>query len=183
MTNYLKHLRVVRAFLVGAVAGVMAIALVACGGGGSGSSAAAAVTATKLGGQVLSSTGAPVAGATVAAAGQSAVTGSDGAYTFTVDAATTSAVVLVKKQGFATNAKQVPIVSGNRTQANITLFADQVSSTFSATAAASIAVGSATVQIPANALKLADGSAYTGAVTIGASYYKAHKPLQAPTRA
>jgi Carboxypeptidase regulatory-like domain len=167
MLSILKPTSMLRMLLLCAVVSVM----VACGGGSSNNPGNPPASATKMTGLVQDIAGAPLAGATVAAAGQSVVTGSDGSYAFSLDAANTTTVVLVKKPGFATTAKEVPIASGTTTQINIKLFADQVKSTFSAVSAASIAVNGATLQIPANALKFADGGNYTGTVVIGASYY------------
>jgi hypothetical protein len=148
----------------------------ACGGGGSSSGGSNSGTtpapaATLVGGMVQDGAGAPLAGATVAANGLSVTTGADGSYTFSLDAATTTTVVLVKKSGFTTSAKEVPVAAGNTTLINMKLFADQVSSTFSANVSNSIPVSGATVTIPASSLKLADGGDYTGTVVIGASYY------------
>jgi Carboxypeptidase regulatory-like domain len=172
MLSIFKPLRTLRVLITSAAA----CALMACGGGGSSSGGTNSGTtpapaATSVGGMVQDGAGAPLAGATVAANGLSVTTGADGSYTFSLDAATTTTVVLVKKSGFTTSAKEVPVAAGNTTLINMKLFADQVSSTFSASAAQSIAVSSATVQIPANALTTAAGVVYTGTVSIGASYY------------
>lgn len=152
-------------------ASAAACALIACGGGGGGGSTTTTLAATALSGKVLDAVGAPLAGATVSAAGASLTTGSDGSYTFSLDPATTSTVVLVKKAGYSTLAKELPVASGSTTQANLQLFADQVSTTFSGASAASVPVNGATVNFTANSIKLADGSDYTGTVSIGASYY------------
>jgi Carboxypeptidase regulatory-like domain len=168
MLSIFKPIHLVRLLFTSALLSI----LVACGGGGSGNNNGnPPAPATKLAGVIQDSAGAPIAGAAVAAAGQNVVTGSDGSYAFSLDAATTATVVLVKKSGFATTAKEAPIGSGRTTQINIKLFADQVSRTFSAASAASIAVNGATLQIPANSLKFADGGDYIGTVVIGASYY------------
>jgi hypothetical protein len=172
MLSIFKPLRTLRVLIASAAA----CALMACGGGGSSSGGGNSGTtpapaATLVGGMVQDGAGAPLAGATVAANGLSVTTGADGSYTFSLDAATTTTVVLVKKSGFTTSAKEVPVAAGNTTLINMKLFADQVSSTFSASATQSIAVSSATVQIPANALTTAAGVVYTGTVSIGASYY------------
>ncbi len=164
--------------LRGLLASVTACALIACGGGGGDSTTTpvipvtAAPAATLVAGKVLGATGTPIAGATISAAGAFLTTGSDGSYTFSLDSATTTTtVVLVKKTGYATTAKEMPIASGTTTQINLQLFANQVSTTFSGVSSASIPVNGATVTIPANAVKLADGGNYTGTVSIGASYY------------
>ena len=150
-------------------AALLASLLVACGGGGS-NPVAPVVKVTAVSGTIRDAAGTPLAGASVTVGASSATTGSDGSYKLDV-AAAQSSVVLVKKTGFTTTAKEVPAVKDRTTQVDVKMFADQVSTTFSATAAASIAVKGATVQIPANALKFADGGDFTGTVGIAASYY------------
>jgi hypothetical protein len=147
-------------------------ALVSCGGSGSaGVDAPPLSQAAYVSGTVQTSAGAPVAGATVSAAGQSAVTGSDGRYKFDASASPNGTVVLVKKTGFTTTAKEAPLAKGSTTQINITLLADQVNTSFSASTPADITVSGANVKIPANAVKTAAGADYTGTVTVAASYY------------
>jgi Carboxypeptidase regulatory-like domain len=120
---------------------------------------------------VINNAGNPVAGALVSAAGQTATTGADGSYKLDASSAGGTTVVLVKKSGFTTAAKEVPVLAANTTRIDIVLFADQVSTTFSAATAANIAVNGAAVQIPANAIQTASGANYTGTVSVGASYY------------
>ncbi len=129
------------------------------------------VLATYVAGTVQNSSGLPLAGAVVSTAGQSVVTGSDGAYKFDASSAAGSIVVLVKKSGFATTAKEVPVVQGRTTQIDVRLFADQVSTAFNTNASANINVTGAKVQIPANAIKTAAGADYAGMVSMAASYY------------
>lgn len=175
--------------LRGLLASLAACTLIACGGGGSDSgisnpggsnppsSPPTVATKTTLTGLVQDAAGVALAGASVSAAGQTLTTANDGSYTFSLDANTTTTVVLVKKSGYATTAKEVPITSGVTTQINIPLFQDQVSTTFSATAASNIPVSSsATVQIQANAMQTAAGTPYTGTVVVGASYYSPDTP-------
>ncbi len=170
MLQLIKPVRMLRGLFACVATGV----LIACGGGGSNSTTSPATTTTAItavSGKVVNAAGAPIAGATVSAAGKLLTTGSDGSYTFNIDPAATSTVVLVKKTGYATTAKELPIASGINTLANLQLFADQVSTTFSATATGSIPVNGATVTIPANVLRLAGSVDYTGTVVINASYY------------
>jgi hypothetical protein len=165
--------RVTRASSLAAAAAAATLLVAACGGGGGGDSSTAPPTpvATTISGTVQSTAGQPVAGASVQAAGQKATTGADGRFSFDVAATETSTVVLVKKTGFATNAKDAPVAAGNTTDITIKLFADQVSTTFSAASGTTLAPNGATVVIPANAIQTAAGAAYTGTVTVGASYY------------
>jgi hypothetical protein len=148
-------------------------ALVACGGGGGSSSVPVTpiASSTFVSGTVQTSAGAAVVGATVSAAGQTAVTGNDGSYKFDASTAGERTVVLVKKSGFTTTAKDVPLTTGKTTQMDFKLLADQVNTTFNSANAASIAVNGASVTLVANAVKLTNGADYTGTVSIGASYY------------
>jgi Carboxypeptidase regulatory-like domain len=183
MLTLIKPLTLLRATALGLAVGT----LMACGGGGGGASPSTATTSTStptstvtsvatpsvtyVSGIVKNSAGNPVAGASVSAAGQTATTGADGSYKLDASSAGENTVVLVKKSGFTTTAKEVPLLAASTTQIDIVLFADQVSTTFSAATAANIAVNGATVQIPANAVQTASGANYTGTVSVGASYY------------
>jgi hypothetical protein len=155
-----------------AAVATISVALISCGGGGGGTAAAPTTPAgpAYVSGKVQTSDGAGLAGAVVSAAGQTAVTGSDGSYKFEAAAGDTT-VILVKKTGYTTTAKEVPLQKGVTTQLDIKLFVDQVSTTFSASAPADITVSGANVKIPANALQTASGTAYNGTVSMAASYY------------
>ena len=150
-----------------------ALTLAACGGGGGGDGATATppASATLLQGKILDASGQPITGATVSSAGVSSQSTADGSYELRPSSSLTSAVLLVKKQGFATAAKEVPVVSGSAITVNLNLLADQLNSTFNASAGLNVAVAGANIQIPANGLQTAAGAAYTGTVSIGASYY------------
>jgi hypothetical protein len=153
--------------------------LSACGGADGGSTTPSSPTTNQasstdpsaLEGVIQTSAGAPIAGALVSSGNQSVTTTSDGAYKFANVSSASSAVVLVKKSGFTTTARDVPLMAGKTTRVDIALFEDQVSTTFSAGVAANVNVSGANVQIPANALKYADGGDFTGTVRISASYY------------
>jgi Carboxypeptidase regulatory-like domain len=155
-----------------AAVAAVSMALISCGGGGGGGTAvpAAPTGPAYVSGKVQTSDGAGLAGAAVLAAGQTAVTGSDGSYKFEAAAGDTT-VILVKKTGYTTTAKEVPLQQGVTTQLDIKLFVDQVSTTFSANAPADITVSGANVKIPANAVQTASGAAYNGTVSMAASYY------------
>jgi hypothetical protein len=73
--------------------------------------------------------------------------------------------VLVRKTVFATNAKDAPVAAGSTTDITtklltIKLFADKVSSTFSAASGTTPAPNGATVVIPAKAIQNAAGARY-----------------------
>ena len=161
--------RLARASSLAAVAATLTVA--ACGGGGSSSPPPATPVVTTIAGTVQNSAGQPVAGASVQAAGQQSTTEADGRFSFNVANTETNAVVLVKKAGFATNAKDAPVAAGNTTDITIKVFADQISSSFSAASGTSLAPHGATVVILPNAIQTATGAAYAGTVTVGASYY------------
>lgn len=146
--------------------------LAACGGGsGSSSTGGGNATGTVVSGRVQDGSAQPVANATVVLGTQTASTGADGAFSFTVADTTATNVVLVKKAGYATAAKEAPVTSGRTTQITVGLFADQVSTTFNAAQGASFSTNGASVVIPANAVQTAAGTAYSGTVQVGSSYY------------
>jgi Carboxypeptidase regulatory-like domain len=148
--------------------------LAACGGGGSDNSSAVTPPVTNpstLSGTVLDAAGTPVAGASVVAGSQNVITPSDGSYSLRFDASSESAVVLVKKVGYTTTAKEVPLASGSNSKLNLRVYPDQVTRTFSASSGINLSVNGATVVIAANALKSDNGNAYTGTVNVAASYY------------
>jgi hypothetical protein len=157
-----------------AAVAAVSLALVSCGGGGDANAPTTPTTPTRpstLSGKVQTSDGAGLAGASVSAAGQTTVTGSDGSYQFEAPATSETAVILVKKTGFTTTAKEVPLKAGTTTQLDIKLFADQVTTSFSASTSADITVSGANVKIPANAVQTSGGANYTGTVSLAASYY------------
>jgi hypothetical protein len=113
-----------------------------------------------------------VANAQVQFAGQTAVTAADGHFSFAVTSSSESMVMLIKKVGYATNAKDVPLKSGATTNFAIKLFADQVSKTFDAAAGSTLSMANgASAVIPARGLQTSAGVIYTGTVTAGASYF------------
>lgn len=144
-----------------------AFALTACGGGGG---SAGSPTPTAITGTVQDASAKAIQGAFVEAAGQSMTTGADGRFSFTVTSTTPTTVVLVKKSGFATNAKSAPVMAGSTIDLTVNLAPDQVSTTFLASSGVTLAPNGAKVVIPANAIQTAAGAAYTGTVSVGASY-------------
>jgi hypothetical protein len=167
MFSQLKSLRLFKLFLIAS----FSLTLLACGGGADDPAGDNLLVApVVVGGTVVDGAGEPVAGASVQAAGQSVVTAGDGSYSLTVTVPGESTVVLVKRQGYTTTAKEVPLSSGDA-RVTIQIFSDQINRAFSAATGASISVNGATVQIPANAIKTASGADFTGTVTISASYY------------
>ena len=162
--------RIKNTFLWAGLVALTTTALLACGGGGSTPATPPAAT-TFVSGVVKNASGSPVQGATVTASGQSITTAADGSFKLDASKSGDAAVVVVKKSGFTTTAKEVPLATDSTTLIDIQLLADQVSTTFNAATAATIPVNGAQVQFPANAIKSANGSDYTGTVSVAASYY------------
>jgi hypothetical protein len=142
--------------------------LVGCGGGGSANAERAVIQ-----GKVLDATDAPIAGASVNLAGTNAVTGSDGRFEISLPSSGTSTLVLVRKAGYSTTAKAVPIRQGITTQINLKLLADQIAASFPAANGITVTPNGATVTIPANGIQTAGGASYTGTVHLAASYRSA----------
>ncbi|MEO5659873.1 MAG: astroprincin family protein [Polaromonas sp.] len=148
------------------------VALVACGGGGGDAAPAAsqpAATST-LQGRILDGSGAGVANASVSADGTSTLSLADGSFLLSTPGNASTTIILVKKSGFGSNAKEAPSVKGVTTQIDIKLFADQVSTSFNAAAGVSLAPNGAGVVIAENSIQTAAGAAYTGTVSVSASY-------------
>ena len=100
------------------------------------------------------------------------MTAADGRFSFTVTPSSDSLVMLIKKSGFASNAKDVPIKAGSATEITVEIFPDQASTTFSASTGTTLSLSnSASAVIPANGLQTTNGVAYTGIVNVGASYF------------
>jgi|GEM_PF-1991234 len=128
-----------------------------------------APVSARLGGKVTAG-GTPVAGATVTAGGQSATTGDDGLYAFTLDAPAATALVIVKSPGHLTMAKEVPLTRGHASELDIRLQAVDRRVAFHAADGVIAVVNGAVIDIPAQAIQDADGSAFTGRVVLTASY-------------
>jgi hypothetical protein len=163
------HRQGVLSMLITAVA---TFALSACGGGSGGNTDGGATqsTSTTITGLVQDTSAKAIQGAVVQTDGQTVTTGADGRFSFTVASTTPTTVVLVKKSGFASNAKSAPVASGRTTDITVNLAADQVVSTFNSTSGTTLTPNGATVLIPADAIQTATGAAYTGTVNVGASY-------------
>lgn len=155
------------------VAAAAALTLAACGGGGGGGGAtpAAPAAVTTIQGKVLDAAGQPIVGASVSAGAVQTASGADGSFELKPSGTAASTIVLLKKAGFATTAKEVPVAAGKTVNLNLTLLADQITRTFSATAGITVSPNGASVQIPANAMLTSSGAPYTGTVSIASSYY------------
>lgn len=159
---------------------IAAIAMAACGGGDGGVNSGgnsgdaggnAPSSVVTVSGVVQDVTSIPLANAVVQLGEQRIVTGVDGRFSFVISSSVDSVVLLVKKPGFATNAKDVPVGPSSTTQITIRLAEDQVSTTFLSTAGINFSANGASIEIPANAIQDLAGVTYTGAVSVGANYH------------
>ena len=126
----------------------------------------------RIGGIIKDANGSPVVGAEVKIGKHSVTTDSSGAYSLSLDKLKSDAVVLVRKTGYLTMAREFKVAPKRSHKLNITLTADQVTSAFATSAGVSeLPVLDAKISIPANSIVKADGSSYTGTVNIAANYY------------
>lgn len=125
-----------------------------------------------ISGFITDADGNPLNEAYVTIGNQTITTSSTGAYTATLTDPKSKTVVLVKKSGYLTTAREVMVRSDQSYKLDVTLTSDQVTTAFAANAGINeLAVSGAKVSIPANAIVNADGSSYTGTVNIAANYY------------
>lgn len=151
-----------------------------CGGGGSGSDSGAGtsngtlppVLTTTVKGKILDKEGQPVAGASIIDGNKKVSSGADGSYELVVSTRSKFAVLVVKKDGYATNAKQVPVATNQPASLDIKLFEDEVRTSFAATAGGTfVTAGEASVKIEPNSVQTANGQPYPGTVTIAVNYF------------
>lgn len=126
----------------------------------------------RISGMIKDINGSPVVGAEVKIGKHSVTTDSSGAYSLSLDKLKSDAVVLVRKTGYLTMAREFKVAPKRSHKLDITLTADQVTSAFATSAGVSeLPVLGAKISIPANSIVKADGSTYTGTVNIAANYY------------
>lgn len=126
----------------------------------------------QLNGVIKDTTGSPVVGAEVKIGNRTVSTDNSGAYSLTLDQSTSDAVVLVRKSGYLTMAREFKVTPKKLHKLDITLTADQVISAFATNAGINdLQVSGAKVSIPANSIVKADGSSYNGTVNVAANYY------------
>lgn len=147
----------------------LALFITGCGGG---STTEAPATST-ITGLVQNNLAQPLANVEIQSSDGVVSTGADGHFTITVPTNSSStAVLLIKKAGFATTAKAIPIAADRITTTVVTLLADQVSSSFAASTGTTLPISAgAMVSISPNSIQTANGSTYSGTVTIAASYH------------
>ncbi|MGV8893715.1 MAG: astroprincin family protein [Burkholderiaceae bacterium] len=127
---------------------------------------------TMVKGKILDKQDQPISAALIAVGDTTVPSGVDGSYEIAVSQNVKSVVLLVKKAGYGTNAKEV-LVSGDRISVqDINLFADDIQSTIAASAGGTIfAANNASVKIEPNSIQTIDGKAYTDNVTVSVNYH------------
>ncbi|WP_025652298.1 MULTISPECIES: carboxypeptidase-like regulatory domain-containing protein [Psychrobacter] len=126
----------------------------------------------RISGTIKDANGSPVVGAEVKIGKSAVTTDSSGAYSLSLDKLKSDAVILVRKTGYLTMAREFKVAPKRSHKLDITLTADQVTNAFATSAGISeLQVSGAKISIPANSIIKADGSSYTGTVNIAANYY------------
>lgn len=125
-----------------------------------------------ISGIITDADGNPLNAATVIIGDQTLTTTNTGAYSTRTNNIESKTIVLVKKSGYLTTAREVIILPEQSYKLDIALSADQVTTAFASSAGISeLLISGAKVSIPANAIVTADGDDYTGTVNIAANYY------------
>ena len=126
----------------------------------------------RISGMIKDANGSPVVGAEVKIGKSTVTTDSAGTYSLSLDKSESDAVILVRKTGYLTMAREFKVAPKRSHKLDITLTVDQVTSAFATSAGVSeLQVSGAKISIPANSIVKADGSSYTGTVNIAANYY------------
>lgn len=128
---------------------------------------------TALTGVVRDALGMPIMGATVEVGGQTVTTDQDGHFTMADLEAADRVSVNVTKEGFARNSTPIGIIEDTDNTVLVTLAEIDYEASFDASAGHSFAIelGGPTVDLPADGFVDADGNAYTGTVTVSATFY------------
>lgn len=159
------------------------LGLTACGGGDDNNSNNSSNTPNPkppadvqksqvLKGTVTDASGNPLADAEVKVADISVVTDSNGIFSLPLPDDITQAVVLVRKSGYLTTARELIIEPKQAYNLDVSLSADQVTTAFdSRTGVSALEVSGAKVTIPADSVVNSDGSDFAGTVKIAANYY------------
>lgn len=130
------------------------------------------VVVTTVVGVVRDPMGLPLLGVTVrTAAGQTATTDFDGRFRIEDAAAGTRVVVSFVKDGYARSFTPIDVIEGVENTVIQTMAPVDLTVAFDAAAGADLTVEGATVALPAGAYVDADGNAYTGTVTVEATWY------------
>ncbi len=171
--------------LVVAIASSM---LLACGGdssskdntGHNGTVIPKSIERATLVSEVVDEKGSPLVGVTVKVAGQEKQTNTMGKVEFALkNVKDNKVVLLIKKAGYLTTAKEVMLQNDKKTTIAVKLFADQITTKFKSSDGVEVEsatiVGQAKkiakVNIPANVIVDAKGVLYQGEVNLAMSYY------------
>ncbi len=123
----------------------------------------------ELSGTVVDENGLPMPGAIVKSDVHQVTTNAKGAFTISDLKTSDGNVVLIScsKAGYRSQVRRVLTAGGNSTIVRLTLQPKKTTHTLQAAAGGTLTVaGGASVQIPANAIVKADGSAYAGTVNL-----------------
>ncbi len=126
---------------------------------------------TTITGRVIDEAGKSVQGAVVSGHGASTTTNANGVFVLqNVAVPSTRAVVMVAKAGYFNGARAAFPSAGKTTTVMLTLQEAKVTQTVSASSGGKVAVGSASVTLPANGYVDAQGRSYSGSVNVAARY-------------
>ncbi len=172
------------------VVAVTSSMLIACGGSSNNSSpfmgdkdhngkvdpqpTPVAVKRATLISEVVDEKGNPIVGVTVKVAGQEKQTNTMGKVKFTLkNIKSNKVVLLIKKAGYLTTAKEVMLQNDKKTAIAVKLFADQITTKFKSSGGIEVenTDKTAKVAIPANVIVDAKGVPYQGEVSLAMSYY------------
>jgi hypothetical protein len=150
-----------------------------CGGGGSDrttdegtpTETLQPVLRTKVKGKIVDQDGEKVAGASVIDGNKTVTSDENGEYELFVSTRSKFVVLVVKKDGYATNAKQLPVATDVPASLDIKLFKDDFSTTFTSASGGTFTTGNAVVKIEPNSIKTAEGMPYSGTVSITVNYF------------
>lgn len=123
-------------------------------------------------GRVTDENGNSISGATASAGGKSTTTDLNGVFKLSnVTLNKKHAFVKINKSGYFDGSRTFIATSGKTNQVEIQLFSKSLKGSFDASTGATINVtANASVEFPANAIKKADGTIYTGTVKVFAAY-------------
>jgi hypothetical protein len=133
----------------------------------------------RIGGYVTDLDGNPIEGVSVEAQGLSAESGDDGLYYIDGVSPGENILVTFKKRGFAKGYNNTSIISWETVGVDGTLLEIDGTGTLMASAGGMIEVEGVTVDFDANAVIQADGSPYSGEVTVEVTHLDPHTEMDA----
>lgn len=125
-----------------------------------------------ISGTITDADGNPIGGTNVTVGSQTVLTDSSGTYLATLENVASNTVILIKKAGYLTTARELTVLPDQSYNLDISLTADQVTTAFdSRSGLTALPVSGAKVTIPASSVVNLDGSDFTGTVQVAANYY------------